>query len=492
MPKPSGSGERLVPVLASSSVRPKKERERARAPTEYAQRLHAPVDAPSARKIEESKQVIAVDAYCGPAEYELMRREMEALKKAVLDGKKQLKKQNKTISELKAQVVSETLAREAQERLVATASSKSRKSEELLQTIESSLQCQICIELVSKPNVLAPCGHVFCLECLQQWFRSAPGESDGEMDMDTQEQYILHREKSCPCCRATVLRRPVPVFVVKSVVTALRNAAAAPAAAAQADEDADPWKGLFLPDYQSSDNENVDGYDSSEDDGEFFDHYSDQELEDLDEVALAIGLGGFEQQFTRFYASASESEEDGFGSDSDEEQGEEEEEDSDIDIDTTYSFARWEPPRHVVRSELVSHSVRRLLRRGCTPQLIALFNMRYTHDEGLVAYVSSLEVTHYDDVSVGLNRLYLGWNIDIVQSDEEGAGEGEAEKMYITHQLRDIRWHPERWMVSERPGFPGRGVMDARRLAPVVEDAEDYDNSESEAYSNGEEFMQHI
>ncbi|KAJ6447753.1 hypothetical protein C8R47DRAFT_1231292 [Mycena vitilis] len=304
MPKqPSGSGERPVPMLPSSSGRPKKERERAsRAPTEYAQRLHAPIDAPSARKIDESRQAIEVDAYCGPAEYERMRREMEALKKTVLDGKKQLKKQNKAISELKAQVVSETLAREAQERLVATASSKARKSEDLLQTIESSLQCQICIELVSKPNVLAPCGHVFCLECLQQWFRSAPGESDGEMDMDTQEQYILHREKSCPCCRATVLRRPVPVFVVKSVVTALRNAVAAPAAVAQADEEADPWKGLFLPDYQSSDNDDANGYDSSEDDGEFFDHYSDQELEDLDEVALAIGLGGFEQQFTRFYA----------------------------------------------------------------------------------------------------------------------------------------------------------------------------------------------
>ncbi|KAJ6521346.1 hypothetical protein DFH09DRAFT_1425042 [Mycena vulgaris] len=67
------------------------------------------------------------------------------------------------------------------------------------------------------------------------------------MDPEEREWCILHREKSCPCCRAHVLRRPVPVFVVKSVVTALCNATTQPVAV----HDADPWKGLFLPDTTS-------------------------------------------------------------------------------------------------------------------------------------------------------------------------------------------------------------------------------------------------
>ncbi|KAJ7881196.1 hypothetical protein B0H13DRAFT_1630113 [Mycena leptocephala] len=425
-----------------------------------------------------SKQVVEIGAssppptpvYSGPlaaAEYERMRKELETLKKVVRDGKKQLRKQNKTIEELRAQMASETQARDAQEKLFAAASSKSRKNEELLQTIESALQCQICIELVSKPNVLAPCGHVFCLECLQQWFRSAPGtDSDDEMDLEDREQYTLHRQKSCPCCRARVLRRPTPVFVVKNVVTALRNAATLPVAAAQGEEDADPWKGLFLPDYETSEDGDVDVYDSSEDDGaEFFDHYSDQDLDDLDDA---------------------ESEDDGTGSESDDEEevvAEEEEEEEDeetSDTDATYTFARWEPPRHVVESEVVSNSKWKMQRRGCTPQLIMLFNMRYTHEDGLIAHISSFDATEYD-VTPGYNRLFLGWNIDLESSDVEG----EAEKMYIARQLRDIRRHPERWTLSDRYGLG----IDARRLAPVEEDAEIYDTSDSEAYSNGEEFM---
>ncbi|KAJ6580931.1 hypothetical protein B0H19DRAFT_1251208 [Mycena capillaripes] len=514
--KVSGSGKnRIVAVPSSSSIRPMKDRERARAPVEYAQRLQPSTNVPPSdsqvlsmarRGVDKgkSRQVIEVDTPSPPptpvysgalaaAEYERMRGELETLKKTVLDGKKQLKKQNKTIEELKAQVVSEIQARETQEKLLVAASSKSRNNQELLQTIEASLQCQICIELISKPNLLAPCGHVFCLECLQQWFRSAPGsDTDDELDPEAQEQYILHREKSCPCCRAKVLRRPVPVFVVKSVANALRNAATSPVAAQGEEEETDPWKGLFLPDYDSSSEEDVDGYDSSEGNDEFFDHYSDQDDLDDAEVALAIGLGGYPQDFTHFYASASESgsEEDGSASDSDDPEAEgeadeeEEEEADDSDTDAMYNLAHWEPPRHVVESEILSNSMWKLRRRGCTPQLIALFNMRYTHDEGLIAHVSSLDTSDYD-VTMGRNRLFLGWNIDIEPSDVEG----EAEKIYMARQLRDIKRHPERWMLTERHGFPGRGIVDARRLAPVEEDAEIYDTSDSEAYSNAGDFM---
>ncbi|KAJ7308522.1 hypothetical protein DFH08DRAFT_900102 [Mycena albidolilacea] len=523
-PKPSSSMQNRVLLASgpSSSVRPKKERERARSaqmPTTV-----PPVERRGLDK-GKSRHGLEIDAssppptpvYSGPlaaAEYERMRKELETLKetlkRTVHEGKKQLKKQNKTIEELRAQVTTETLAREETDKLLVAASSKARKHEELESSLLQTLTCQICIELLTKPNVLAPCGHIFCLECLQQWFRSAPGtDSDDDMNVEEREQYILHRAKSCPCCRTRVLRRPVPVFVVKSVVTALRSASAQPIAAqpvaAQEEEDVDPWKGLFLPDYESSegDDEDLDGYASSE--AEFYDHYSEEDLDDLDhaaEMALALGLSAFPQDLTRFYASASESE-DGSASDSDmeeeqEEEGEaegagaraeeeeEEEEDSDSDPDATYSLPHWEPPSHIVEFENISRSVWKMQRRGCTPQLIALFNMRYTHDEGLIAHISSLNASE-DGVGFGRNRLFLGWNIDVELADEDV--EGEAEKAYIVRQLRDIRRHPERWMLAERRGYPGRGIMDARRLAPVQEDPEVYDTSDSEAYSNGDDFL---
>ncbi|KAJ7173517.1 hypothetical protein C8R46DRAFT_1083072 [Mycena filopes] len=501
---------------SSAAVRPRKERERPRAPSEYAYRVPASnvlppieqlptgrrggIDKGKARQVVESEMSADGPAFHGPlaaAEFERMRKELELLKRTVHDGKKQLKKQNKTIEELRTQMAADTQAREEQGRLLAAASSKSRKNEELLQTIEASLQCQICIELLSKPNVLAPCGHVFCLECLQQWFRSAPGtDSDDDMNPDAHEQYLLHREKACPCCRTRVLRRPVPVFLVKSVVTALRSSPAT-AIGAPTEEDADPWKGLFLPDYATSDDDDddaVDGFESSDEEevgAHFFDQYSEEDLDDLDDAEVAMSMGIFPQELTRFYGSASESEE-GSESVSDEEeevdeegQADDEDEDSDSDPDAHYCLARWEPPAHAVEFENVPSYLWKMQRRGCTPQLVALFNMRYAHDEGLVAHISSLDAPDHEDVGMGRNRLFLGWNIDLEPSDVVG----EAEKVYIARQLRDIRRHPERWVVSERHGFPGRGILDARRLALVEEDAEIYDTSDSEAYSNGEDFM---
>ncbi|KAJ7483181.1 hypothetical protein FB451DRAFT_1555226 [Mycena latifolia] len=480
----SGQSRILAISSGSSSVhRPKKERERTRGVPEYSQRLQAPNPVPSAidaqvlatrRGVDKGKAkqvelpLTPVPTYSGPlaaAEYERLRKELETLKKESKDARKQLKKQNKTIEELRAQMAVETLAREEQEKALAAVSSKSRKNEELLQTIEVSLQCQICIELLSKPHALAPCGHILCLECLQQWFRSAPSnDSDDEMDAEAQEEYILHREKSCPCCRATVLRRPVPVFVVKSVVTALRAAATAPPPV-QGEEDVDPWKGLFLPEYESpSDDDDREGYESSEYDGVDFIDYSEDDLDGA-EVELAMGLG----------AEEGEEGEEAHGAESD-----------DSDADTVYTLARWEPPIHPVQFESASNALWKMQRRGCTPRLIMLFNMRYAHDEGLVAHVSSLDGVGAD-VTTGRNRLFLGWNILIDASD--GTVEGDPEKTYIARQLRDIRRHPERWIISERHGFPGRGIVDARRLVPVEEDAEIYDTSDSEAYVNGEDFL---
>ncbi|KAJ7095468.1 hypothetical protein C8R43DRAFT_938718 [Mycena crocata] len=491
----------LVTSTSSSSLRPKKEKELPRTASDYTQRGNPldgqvsinrrGVDKGKARQLSElGPSPPPTPTYSGPlaaAEYERMRKELEALKKTVHDNKKQLKKQNKTIEELRAQVAAETLARQEHEKSLATISSKSRKNEELLQTIENSLQCQICIELLFKPYALTPCGHILCLECLQQWFRSAPShDSDDEMDPEAQEEYILHRQKSCPCCRTTILRRPVPVFVVKNVVTALRAAAATPPAATQAEEDADPWKGLFLPDYESPSSDDEEGYDSYEEDGTaFFDHYSEDDLDGAEvELAMGLGLAAFPPELARFYETASE---EGSASDSDEEEEEpeENEESDESDAVAYYTLARWQPPAHAVEFENVSHAVWKMQRRGCTPRLIDLFKMRYAHDEGLVAHVYSMNASdsvYTANIYPGRNRLFLGWNIDFDASDAQD----DAESLFIARQLRDIRRHPERWVVTERHGYQGQGIFDARRLVPVEGDEEIYDTSDSEAYSNGE------
>ncbi|KAK7031626.1 ring finger domain protein [Favolaschia claudopus] len=503
-PKSSSSMQNRSASSGSTFLRPKKERERPRAtllPT------HEPlVEAQPRRGVDKGKaREVDAPVYTGAlaaAEYERMRKELEnmkdTVKKTVSESKKLSKKQNKMIEDLRTQLTAETQALEDKEKLLSTVSSKSRKNEDLLQTIETSLQCQICIELLSKPNILAPCGHIFCLECLQQWFRSAPGhESAEEMDPDDREDMILHRPKSCPCCRARVARRPVPVFVVKSVVTALRNATQP--SAIQDEGDSDPWKGLFLPDYDSSEVDD-DGYGSSEDDGvEFFDHYSD-DLEDSDaEIAIALALGAYPQHI---YASPSESDDLGSNSEDEEEEEEgevvddEDEEDDDEDEDededeedgsedgATYAMPRWEPPLHTLGTANASPAFRKMQRRGCTLQLIAHFNVRYSHHEGIVAHISSLDATA-ENITMGRNRLFLGWNINV--EPQVSGIPGAAEKAFIGRQLRDMRRHPERWAVHERPGYPGRGVMDAHRLALVEEDIELYDTSESDAYSIGEE-----
>ncbi|KAJ7623736.1 hypothetical protein FB45DRAFT_752056 [Roridomyces roridus] len=473
----------LLAPTGSTSHRPKKERE-----WPHAQPSYRVSDKGKGREVHRFDAVSP--GFAGPAaaaEYERMRKEMETLKKAVHDSKKQLKKQSKTIEELKAQVVSETQARETaraeHEKQLALVSAKSVKNEELIQTIQVSLQCQICIELVSKPYAVVPCGHILCLECLQQWFRSAPsnGSDDESMDPETQEELLLTRDKSCPCCRARVTRRPIPIFLVKSLASALRTAGvvSTPSVAGAEEDDADPWKGLFLPEYSSS---------ASDDEEEYHEYasFSDGELDD----PMPLGMSAYQHQLARFYASGSE-DSDGeveahLVDEDDSSSSAGENSDSDGEHHGDYSYARWEPPTQVAMdlhtSDPQFQALLKMQRRGCTPMLIHLFNMRYTHDEGLVLHVNSLDPhTSEADLEAGRNRLFVGWNLTVPE-EEPGEEVGATEKQFVLRQLRDIRAHPERWIVLQRPGYNGRGIMDARRLAPMNEDAEVYDTSDSEAY----------
>ncbi|RDB15805.1 hypothetical protein Hypma_003663 [Hypsizygus marmoreus] len=437
--------------------------------------------------------------FSGPlaqAEFDRMRKEIEHLKKTAHDAKKMVKKQAKKIEELKAHVLAETAAREEQEARLQTLKNKCDKNEELITHIEQSLQCQICMDLIHRPFALSPCGHILCLHCLQEWFRKAPSQDDDDPDdVIDDPDYILTRPKSCPCCRAVVTRRPVPVFLVKAVTTALTKSRAVEGRARSPSpiED-DPWKGLFM----SSDEEEEEFLDSSDED----DRYEDAvgwALQGL-QVGLAAGMGGVHHRryapFRFDSSSSSESDED----EDDDEEGEAEEDpeaqslyhDGESDSDeSVYIPARWEPPSvtvepesyagHIFWDEEDEAAFFNMLRRGCTEEMIQTFEMEYTHRRGLVAHVHSLEELYGvaeeyqdDDGDYGEknNRIFLGWNIKLNEAD----GDGEV---YMQWVLNDVKQNPRRWECAPRANMPG--CFDVKRMARQ-EDAEEYDTTDTEVW----------
>ena len=73
----------------------------------------------------------------------------------------------------------------------------------LLHTLETSLEeirtlitCRVCVRPLFEPYT-NECGHTFCYGCLVRWF---------ERDQT---------QKSCPDCRAVVLRPPAPAYLVR-------------------------------------------------------------------------------------------------------------------------------------------------------------------------------------------------------------------------------------------------------------------------------------
>ncbi|KAH9942040.1 hypothetical protein B0H21DRAFT_751345 [Amylocystis lapponica] len=116
----------------------------------------------------------------------------------------------------------------------------------LVSTLQNSLTCQICLDLMHKPYALAPCGHSACYDCLVAWFRSPPANGDQANPLPA-----TLRKKTCPHCRAIVIERPTEVWAVKDMVAALVKSGLAnlpvPAADAPVPAPADPWQNIFPP-----------------------------------------------------------------------------------------------------------------------------------------------------------------------------------------------------------------------------------------------------
>ncbi|UZJ54770.1 hypothetical protein CBS101457_004090 [Exobasidium rhododendri] len=89
--------------------------------------------------------------------------------------------------------------------------------------------CTICMELVWRPHVLSPCGHMFCARCLVAWFtkplvNESPLPSDLQGDRreverrEFERRRTLKRVKVCPHCREKVSVAPVEVWLVKGLI----------------------------------------------------------------------------------------------------------------------------------------------------------------------------------------------------------------------------------------------------------------------------------
>ncbi|EGN95091.1 hypothetical protein SERLA73DRAFT_77101 [Serpula lacrymans var. lacrymans S7.3] len=365
-----------------------------------------------------------------------LRGEVENLRRQAQETKKTIKKQSKVIDELRQEITSNSKDLKESELQVQKWKSKSKKSEEIINNVESNAQCQICMELLCKPFVLSPCGHIFCLECLQEWFRKAPPD-DNDMYDDDDDDYHLYRRKTCPCCRKAVRHRPIPVFVIKSIISALSKTKASSPSAESPNRaspiiEGDPWDGLFLPlseedDYQDDDD---DDEDDDEEDGE--------DDEDEDDIEWLMDVFSY-------------------GSDS-----------GDEPYEGEYVSPDWEPPTVQVDADDYPFSDfddidLNVLRRGVTIDMLETYAVEYSHDFGLIAYLQ-------DD-----NRIFLGWTIKLSADDDTG-------DVYIQWLLDDMEERPDRWEIIEQDD----GTWDAHRLVPA-EDVIDHEDTDSDNYIDNDD-----
>jgi hypothetical protein len=253
--------------------------------------------------------------------------------------------------------------------------------------------------------------------------------------------YMVYRRKFCPCCRAVVLHRPVPVFLVKSIATTLAKANKGLPPRSSPPPCEDVWEGLFFP-------ADHDSYaDDDEDDEDDEDEDDEDEDEDDEEVDTE-----YDSDFQVF----------SYDSDSDAEP-----------YTGGYVPARWEPPTNNIDPEdyafedLTPTQVS-LIRRGCTLPMIRAYTMDYTHNDGITAFID------------GYNVVNLGWTVELSADDVDG-------ETFMHWVYNDIFERRERWDVRQ-PGQAGNAFegWEARRLVrPDL--VEEYSDTDSDNWLDGDD-----
>ncbi|KDN51392.1 hypothetical protein K437DRAFT_50308 [Tilletiaria anomala UBC 951] len=94
-----------------------------------------------------------------------------------------------------------------------------------LNAVQSACTCHICLDSIWRPFVLVPCGHIFCLSCLVNWFQkpdhhevSIPPHWSEGLRRDEEERRTRLRRKLCPECRTHVAQPPVELWSMKLVM----------------------------------------------------------------------------------------------------------------------------------------------------------------------------------------------------------------------------------------------------------------------------------
>jgi hypothetical protein len=383
-----------------------------------------------------------------------------------------------------------------------------------LTTFETNLACSICLEVLLKPfayvqslyiihitqfiyttSSLPPCGHVYCYDCLHDWFTHAPADQrERGMDEDD-EDAVLRRKKTCPTCRGIVTSRPVPLFVVKSLAQALvkvRPIEVDVGVDVDVDIDADgdvvpglvrpalptaedPWEGIFyIESFESTDEEgDSDDEVSDDDDDEMLDADDDSDLasdDDDDDNIIASDASDDEGAWGSEYGYGTGSDESAYGGD--------------------YVRPRWAPPMTpldpaVYDLTALSPVETALLRRGASLAMVATFRMRYSHAHGISAVLNALDpgINAVGGAGAGANVngrnrhiVYLGWNISLHPGDPVGTE-------YMAWIAQDLAERgEERWETRRN----ANGSVASWRLARAEEERT-YETSDSEVYAVGVE-----
>lgn len=192
-----------------------------------------------------------------------------------------------------------------------------------------------------------------------------------------------------------------------------------------ADVNVDPWEGIFPEEIDLSEGD----YNGEE----------DLEIDDLDEDAWS--LSGSESHY-------------GYGSSSDEEDA----------YTGNYVRPPWAPPIiDIPHSPVIDLDTLRMLRRGATMEMIERFDMRYDSSCGLM--VSLMD---------GYLNVCLGWNIELMIGDENGAE-------FMEWVQDDIQHRPDRWEIQH---VENEDVTNCWKL--VREDGEDDDEPGQSWFSDDE------
>ncbi|KAK0549993.1 E3 ubiquitin ligase [Tilletia horrida] len=85
--------------------------------------------------------------------------------------------------------------------------------------------CDVCFELLTRPCIIAPCGHMACRECLVAYWKQpatdevpiAPGLTEA-LRAEQQRRRTLRRAKRCPVCRTESTRPPAEAWLMKQIV----------------------------------------------------------------------------------------------------------------------------------------------------------------------------------------------------------------------------------------------------------------------------------